>query len=144
MQQVLIIGGTGRIGQSVAKDVLNHTDARVTITGRHPDLGQPAAIALGPQVTFQALDLDEPDGLASIIAAADLVIHTAGPFHDRNAQVLKLCIENGVNYLDVSDHQSFTAKAVAYHEQAAAAGVTAVVNTGNLSGNLEQHGPPRC
>lgn len=132
MQQVLIIGGTGRIGQSVAKDLLSHTDVRVTITGRQA--GQAIATNLGPRVTFQPLDLADQSELASAIAKADLVIHTAGPFHDRNAEVLQLCIENGIKYLDVSDHRSFTNKAVAYREQAIEAGVTAIINTGVFPG----------
>ncbi|MGF1603563.1 MAG: saccharopine dehydrogenase NADP-binding domain-containing protein [Thermosynechococcaceae cyanobacterium] len=132
MQQVLIIGGTGRIGQSIAADILNHTDAHVIITGRQS--GQAVAEKLGPRTTFQALDLAEQSKLASAIATANLVIHTAGPFHDRDAQVLKLCIEHGVNYLDVSDHRSFTQKAVVYRKDAIANNVTAIINTGVFPG----------
>lgn len=62
------------------------------------------------------------------------MIHTAGPFHFRDARVLKTCIEMGVNYLDVSDHRSFTLKALEYQDLAWAAGVTAVVNTGIFPG----------
>jgi saccharopine dehydrogenase-like NADP-dependent oxidoreductase len=132
MQQVLIIGGTGRIGQSVAKDILSQTKAHVTITGRQS--GQAVAASLGPRATFMPLDLADLPGLAAAVSAADLVIHTAGPFHDRNAQVLRLCIAGGVNYLDVSDHRSFTNKAVAYREQAIANNVTAIINTGVFPG----------
>ncbi|MGB7415461.1 MAG: saccharopine dehydrogenase NADP-binding domain-containing protein, partial [Thermosynechococcaceae cyanobacterium] len=132
MQQVLIIGGTGRIGQSIAADILKHTDAHVIITGRQA--GQAVAERLGPRTIFQALDLAEQAKLASAIATTDLVIHTAGPFHDRDARVLKLCIENGINYLDVSDHRSFTQKAVAYREQAIKNNVTAIINTGVFPG----------
>lgn len=134
MQQVLVLGGTGRIGQSITQDLLKHTDAQVVITGRHPQAGQAVAAALDGPVTFQTLDLSDSAGVASAVAAADLVIHSAGPFHDRNAHVLQCCIESGVNYLDVSDHRSFTNKAVAYREQAQAAGVTAIVNTGVFPG----------
>lgn len=31
---VLILGGTGRIGQSIALDVINHTATKIIITGR--------------------------------------------------------------------------------------------------------------
>ena len=33
-KKVLVIGGYGRIGKSIAKDIVNHTDAEVTITSR--------------------------------------------------------------------------------------------------------------
>jgi saccharopine dehydrogenase-like NADP-dependent oxidoreductase len=85
-------------------------------------------------VQFLALDLADHEGLRTAIASASLVIHCAGPFHYRDANVLKTCIQEKVNYLDVSDHPSFTLKALACHSAAAAAGVTAVVNTGIFPG----------
>jgi len=72
--------------------------------------------------------------LRQAVAGANLVIHCAGPFHHRDARVLQTCIEIGVNYLDVSDHRSFTQKALAYSDVAVKAGVTAIVNTGVFPG----------
>jgi saccharopine dehydrogenase-like NADP-dependent oxidoreductase len=134
MQRVLIIGGCGRIGISIAQDILAHTDAEVTITGRNPQLGMAALERLGAKVQFQVLDLADPTQLAEAITKADLVVHSAGPFHHRNADVLRTCIQQGVNYTDVSDERSFTRKALALHGEAEAAGVTAVVNTGVFPG----------
>jgi len=128
--RVLILGGRGRIGSSVAQDVATHTQAKVTITSRKPS----AEITFNEQLGFLALDLADKQKLRDAIANSNLVIHCAGPFHYRDASVLKICIEQGVNYLDVSDHPSFTLKALAYREQAASAGVTAIVNTGIFPG----------
>jgi len=124
--KVLILGGRGRIGGSVAQDIANHTQAEITITGRTPDTKTP--------YRFLVLDLADSEKLQQAIASHNLVIHCAGPFHYRDANVLKFCIEQGVNYLDVSDHRSYTIKALKYHEQAVAAGVTAIVNTGIFPG----------
>ena len=134
MQRVLIIGGCGRIGSSIAQDILAHTDAEVTITGRNPQLGMAALERLGAQVQFQVLDLADGAQLQEAVGKADLVVHSAGPFHHREAEVLKTCIDQGVQYLDVSDERSFTRKALALHDDAAAAGVTAVINTGVFPG----------
>jgi saccharopine dehydrogenase-like NADP-dependent oxidoreductase len=136
--RVLILGGRGRIGASVAADILAHTGAVVTITGRTA-INQPN---LGERTEFLALDLTEVEKLENIIASSNLVIHCAGPFHFRDANVLKLCIAAGVNYLDVSDHRSFTAKALKYHDAAVNAGVTAIVNTGifpGISNSMVRH-----
>lgn len=132
--QVLILGGRGRIGSSVAQDIASHTQAKITITSRNSAAGMAVSASLGPQVEFLALDLADELGLKKAIAKANLVIHCAGPFHYRDASVLKICIEHGVNYLDVSDHPSFTLKAQAYKSVAQAAGVTAIVNTGIFPG----------
>jgi len=134
MQRVLIIGGCGRIGGNIAKDILAHTDAEVTITGRNPQLGMQALEQLGSAVQFQALDLANQPRLNEVIGKADLVVHAAGPFHYRDAQVLRTCIQQGVNYVDVSDERSFTRKALAMSDEAKAAGVTAIINSGVFPG----------
>ena len=141
MSSVLIIGGRGRIGGSVARDILNYTDAHVTITGRQaPD--SPCSWDISPfssRLTVARLDVDALGGehdvaLESAIAPHDLVIHCAGPFHYREARVLQQCIAQGVNYLDVSDCVPFTRKALAYDEFAKEAGITAIINTGVFPG----------
>ncbi|MHC5725003.1 MAG: saccharopine dehydrogenase family protein, partial [Nostoc sp.] len=131
---VLILGGRGRIGSSVAHDLATHTDAQITITGRSAEFGRAVSLSSGGQVQFLVLDLAEVDKLRDAIANSNLVIHCAGPFHYRDTNVLETCISQGVNYLDVSDHRSYTSKALNFHEQAAAAGVTAIINTGIFPG----------
>lgn len=130
MSRVLILGGLGRIGRSVATDLLAHTQAQLILTGRT----QPAAPATDPRLQFLALDLTDRSRVASEVAASQLVIHCAGPFRYRDTHVLESCIEHGVNYLDVSDDRSFTQKALSLRSRAEAAGVTAIVNTGVFPG----------
>jgi len=89
---------------------------------------------LGAKVQFQVLDLASAQQLKNAVAKADLVVHAAGPFHHRQADVLKTCISQGINYVDVSDGRSFTRKALALQDQAEAAGITAVINTGVFPG----------
>lgn len=133
-EHILILGGSGRIGSQVAADLVNHTQATITITGRNPAIGQQVQSQLGSSVNFLPLDLEDTTTLKAAIANANLVIHCAGPFHYRDARTLKICIETGVNYIDVSDHPSFTRKAIELRDAAAAAGITAIVNTGIFPG----------
>ena len=134
MNQVLILGGQGRIGSSIAADLLRYTSARLTLTGRtvagiHPlQQGSPA------RVRCFAVDLEDRVELLQAIAASDLVIHYAGPFRQRDARVLEACIEQRVNYVDVCDDRSYTQTALSYGPAAAAAGITAIVNTGIFPG----------
>jgi saccharopine dehydrogenase-like NADP-dependent oxidoreductase len=134
MATVLIIGGTGRIGRSIAQDILNHTQAHVVITGRNPVIGESVTALLGSRSRFQLLVLGDLEQLQQAIAGVDLVIHTAGPFHDRDTRVLQTCIQHQVDYLDVSDERSFTQRALGQSEAAAAAGITAIINTGVFPG----------
>lgn len=140
--RILIIGGTGRIGSSVAQDLVTHTSGQITITGRQSAPGRLVNSGLGSQVEFLSLDLADREELSKAIASHNLVIHCAGPFVYRDATVLKTCIEQGVNYLDVSDNRAFTRKALACSDAASAAGVTAIVNTGifpGISNSMVRH-----
>ncbi|MUL35399.1 saccharopine dehydrogenase family protein [Gloeocapsopsis dulcis] len=132
--RVLILGGRGRIGSSIAQDIATHTQANITITSRDITAATAVSQRIGSQVDVVKLDLADTEALKKAIASSDLVIHSAGPFHYRDASVLKTCIEQGVNYLDVSDHPSFTRKALAYKSAAEEAGITAIVNTGIFPG----------
>ncbi|MEA5618972.1 saccharopine dehydrogenase NADP-binding domain-containing protein [Cronbergia sp. UHCC 0137] len=133
-QRVLILGGRGRIGSAVANDILTHTQAEITITGRSLSTQKAVNLALGDRVRFLVLNLEDVDKLRSAIAQSDLIIHCAGPFNYRDTQVLEICIDQGVNYLDVSDHRSYTQKALNLHSKALEAGITAVINTGIFPG----------
>jgi saccharopine dehydrogenase-like NADP-dependent oxidoreductase len=127
-KQILIVGGTGRIGQCVAQDLHHYTSNDVIVTGRK----QPHN--LDKDFQFVSLDLEDRDKLRRLIGSVDLVIHCAGPFHYRDGEVLKTCIEEGVNYIDVSDHRSFFQKILPYQTAAEKAGITAIVNTGVFPG----------
>lgn len=134
VDRVLILGGRGRIGSSVAADLLQHTQAKVTITGRTVAPDENWTAKLGDKLDFLALDLADHANVKQAIATTNLVIHCAGPFRYRDDFVLKTCIEQGVDYLDVSDDRSFTRTALSLCDQAAAAGVTAIVNSGVFPG----------
>ena len=127
-KKVLVIGGCGRIGKSVALDIAHHTDAEVTVTSRQ----QQKKVEF--PLTFLTLDLADTEGLKRAIASYNLVVHCAGPFHFRDGRVLKSCIEQGVNYLDVSDHRSFYERVTKYRDEAIKSGVTAILNTGIFPG----------
>ena len=133
MTKVLILGGKGRIGSRVAQDLASHVDAEIVITTRQA-LPEAEAIAQADSMQILPLDLADHENLRSAIRGCDLVIHCAGPFHYRDGRVLKTCIEEGVNYIDVSDHRSYYEKVINYRQEATAARVTAILNTGIFPG----------
>ncbi|MBE9068706.1 saccharopine dehydrogenase NADP-binding domain-containing protein [Leptolyngbya cf. ectocarpi LEGE 11479] len=129
-QRVLIIGGGGRIGRSVASDLLRHTDVTITLTGRRSQ----AAFKLQPRQRYQALSLDDLDGVRAAIAQHNLVIHCAGPFRTRDFNILAQCIEQRTPYIDVADSPDYVREALAFGAVAKAAGVTCIVSTGVFPG----------
>jgi saccharopine dehydrogenase-like NADP-dependent oxidoreductase len=136
-QKVLIIGGSGRIGSCVARDIAIHTPAKITVTGRLPKPDNQGISLLNESeksLEYLAIDLNNTEKLSEIISQYHLVIHCAGPFHHRDTSVLEICIQHGANYIDVSDHRSYTIKALKLHERAIAANITAIINTGIFPG----------
>ena len=125
-KKVLVIGGYGRIGSSVANDIAKHTDAEVTVTSRQPQQHS--------NFKYLTLDLVDREEVKKAIAPMDLVVHCAGPFHYRDGLVIETCIDAGIDYVDVSDHRSFFERVIKHHEKAIANGVTAILNTGIFPG----------
>ena len=133
--KVLILGGRGRIGSSVALDLLTHTQAQVIVTGRSKILGASLLLErFGSRLQYSPLELTDSVGLATAIAPVNLVVNCAGPFRQRDTLVLETCIAQGVNYVDVSDDRIFTQAALENSSAAEAAGITAVINTGVFPG----------
>jgi len=125
-KKVLIIGGTGHIGQCVAQDIQKQSQASVTVTGRKSSYNQDF-----PCLQFH---LNSQNQIRKMISNFDLVVHCAGPFHHRDGRILKHCIEEGIHYIDVSDHRSFYFQVRDYHQAALEKGVTAVLHTGVFPG----------
>ncbi len=126
--RILIIGGTGRIGSCVARDIAQHTDSEITVTGRK-------ATSTGVEnCSVLGLDLADESQVRKAIAGHNLVINCAGPFSYRDQRVLETCIEQRVNYIDLCDDPQFCHEALTRKEQAIAAGVTAIVSSGVFPG----------
>ncbi len=126
MDRILIIGGSGRIGRSVATDLLSYTDAQLTLTGRSIHSPSP----LRSREIYQSLALSQETALRQAIQEHDLVVHCAGPFRHRNHQVLQVCIAEGKPYLDVADSPDYIRTALTYHSSAQEKGAIAIVGAG--------------
>ena len=83
MKRVLIVGGGGRIGGAIARDLADRCRAlglacEITVTQRSPVHVQNLDAVSRPDRPHRiALDLDDQAALTGAIAAADLVIHAA-------------------------------------------------------------------
>ncbi|MCM1983593.1 saccharopine dehydrogenase family protein [Lyngbya confervoides] len=127
---VLILGGTGRIGQAVATDLRSHTHAAITLTGRR----RHCPIALHSREHYLCLNLADVAAVERAIQTHHLVIHCAGPFRDRSLHVLQTCLRQQIPYLDVADSPDYVKQALTLRDQAIAQGVIAVVSTGVFPG----------
>lgn len=134
--RILIVGGTGQIGMAVARDLIMHTDARLTLGGRDPQRGHAAAGALGDRVDFTALDLTahSVDSLAAAIRPYDLVLQCAGPFRLLPPTLLAAAIVARTDYVDICDDARATEIRLGLNQGAYDAEITAVIDTGTFPG----------
>lgn len=135
---IVIIGGTGRVGSSTAVSLLSAVPkASISLASRSPESFDHIT-SLRPELrstTRVAANVDDPSSVLSAIKGADLVIHTAGPFQRRTkCNVLEACIASGVPYLDVCDDTAYSQLAKSLHGRAQAAGVPAITTAGIYPG----------
>ena len=140
-KKVVFVGGTGRVGAaSAAALVANDPSvAKVVLAGRS-DAAAAEAMERHPSLRgvaeFAKLDTADASSVASAIAGADLVVHSAGPFQgggDKCA-VMDAAIAAGVPYLDVCDDADYARSAKSRHAAALAAGVPCITTAGVYPG----------
>lgn len=119
---IVVIGGSGRVGHRVVTELQAHSAATVTVADRT----QPR----DPGVGHVALDLADEASLGRALNGADIVVNTSGPFDRWGAIVLDAAIAAGVDYVDVCDDPLPTLELLKRDEAARAAKVRAVVGLG--------------
>jgi lysine 6-dehydrogenase len=88
----------------------------------------------GAAVTAAQADVLDPVALRALLADADAVINTSGPFSRMGTAVLSAAIATGTHYLDICDDPQPTQDMLALDQPARDAGVIAVVGIGASPG----------
>ncbi|PSC75317.1 saccharopine dehydrogenase [Micractinium conductrix] len=137
-KNVVVLGGTGRVGSSTAAALAAAVPgAQLRLGGRSEESFR-AAVERRPELAGASpltVNIDDPACLAAALRGADLVVHSAGPFQRRSdCDVLEACIAAGVPYLDVCDDTEYSQRAKQLHAKAAAAGVPAITTAGIYPG----------
>jgi hypothetical protein len=104
-QKFLILGGTGYTGRLLARHLLEHSDARVTIATRHQEKAQRYADELNaahPGQRAEAVYADAADA-ASLRAACGghTMMIVAAPTTAYTENVIHAALDSGADYLDV-------------------------------------------
>lgn len=136
---VLVVGGSGRVGGSTVRwlDRLSSASGgaplQIAIGGRSQQSFERTSARLGIDgLSFANVNLDGPySALVDAVRGRSLVVHTAGPFQQReDPALLRACIEAGVPYCDVCDELVLSRNSKALAAKASAKGVPAVVSCG--------------
>ena len=103
--RVLVIGGTGGMGQGVARDLIKQGQIKEVILGdinTDPNRVQ-EKLRASEKVSLAKIDVNDHDGLVSAIKKIDVVINCAGPFYKTAVAVARAAVEAKVNYIDICD-----------------------------------------
>jgi len=140
-KKVVFVGGTGRVGAaSAAALVANDPSVTKVVLAGRSDAAAAEAMERHPSLRgvaeFAKLDLADASSVASAIAGADLVVHSAGPFQGGGDKclVMDAAIAAGVPYLDVCDDADYARSAKSRHANALAAGVPCITTAGVYPG----------
>ena len=140
-KKVVFVGGTGRVGAaSAAALVANDPSVTKVVLAGRSDAAAAEAMERHPSLRgvaeFAKLNLADASSVASAIAGADLVVHSAGPFQGGGDKclVMDAAIAAGVPYLDVCDDADYARSAKSRHANALAAGVPCITTAGVYPG----------
>ena len=127
-KRVLIIGGYGNFGGTIARALARDSDIQLLIGGRSRAKAQAFATALGAALPPEAIALDITGDLRAVFAAArpDIVVHTTGPFQEQSYAVARAAIEAGCHYIDLADARRFVNEIVQLDEAARSRNVLVV------------------
>jgi saccharopine dehydrogenase-like NADP-dependent oxidoreductase len=127
--RVVVLGGTGNFGARIVRALHREVGIEVVAASRSG-----SAVVGTAGVSTVRLDAFAPELKARLVElAADLVIHTVGPFQGQDYRVVQAVLAAGAHYLDLADGREFVCGfADANRAQAEAAGRVAISGASTL------------
>ncbi len=136
MSRVTVFGGCGQVGR-VAVKALTTTDVfdEIVIADANLAAGQELAAGLDPaRVSAVQVNADDPGSLRAAMHGSRVALSCIGPFYKYGPLVLRAAIEEGVDYVDISDDLDATQAQLELDGAAKEAGITAIIGCGNSPG----------
>ena len=127
---IVVLGGAGDMGSYVVRDLVEYTDARVTIADYRVKQARRLATRLGERATGIFVDARNRDSLLGAMRDADAVVGCIGPFYAFAPRIAREAIRAGVHYVDIGDDYGPMEELFFLHEDAQAAGTTVITGLG--------------
>jgi len=127
---IVVLGGAGDMGSHVVRDLIEHTQAMVTVADYRKDLAEKLAAQLGPRAKAAFVDATDEASLVSALKGADAAVGCVGPFYKFAPAMARAAIAAGVNYVDICDDYGPMRDLFAMHGEAQARRVTLVTGLG--------------
>lgn len=104
--KVLIIGGYGTFGYSIAERLSDESGLELILAGRNFEKAKAACESLSGDALYTPLKLDRT--ALSLDFKPDLIVDASGPFQAYDgAPVVEYCLSNTIHYADIADDGEF-------------------------------------
>lgn len=114
---IVLYGASGYTGRLAAAE-LSARGADLVVAGRNRARLEAVASDLPSEVEIRTCDAADPDGLAAVLAGADVVVSTVGPFERLGMPVVDAAVAAGVAYCDSTGEPGFMRRVAARHRDA--------------------------
>jgi saccharopine dehydrogenase (NAD+, L-lysine-forming) len=134
MKTFFILGGYGATGKSLAHHLLQQTDARLVLAGRHPEKAHSLADQLNDEFKggrVKGVQVDAADGatLQKALVGIDLLINAA-PTTAYSGEVVQAVLDAGVDYLDIQIGEQKLATLRSHADEIEKAGLCFITEAG--------------
>jgi len=103
--RAIVIGGTGGMGQGVARDLIKQEKIKKVTLGDiniDPERVQDKLRA-SDKISLIKTDVNDHNGIVDALKENDVVVNCAGPFYKTAVAVATAAVEARVNYIDICD-----------------------------------------
>jgi NAD(P)-dependent dehydrogenase (short-subunit alcohol dehydrogenase family) len=133
--KVVILGGTGGIGQATARLLAASPEVdHIVVAGRTRVRAEEVAATLGQKASGAGVAVGQADQLVQLARGADVLVNTAGPDFAIPLPALKAAIQARTNYVDIAADGKMTDQVLSLDQEARSAGITALIGIGYYPG----------
>lgn len=131
---IIVLGGAGAMGRVTVRTLTEYADIdRITIADYSEERAREVASALqSSKIEVRQIDVNDVERLSALIRGADVVLSAVEYVY--NLPVLRACIQERVHYADLGGLFHMTRTLMALHDEAEAAGITAILGMGGTPG----------
>lgn len=131
-RKILIVGGYGQVGLSIAKRLAPLFPGQITIAGRNLSEAEDSATKIGHKVEARLIDIFKTE-LADVLDDVVLVVVC---IDQSDTRFVEQCLSRGVHYVDISAKDAFLSRVEALDNLAKQFGATAMLS---VCGRFRDH-----
>lgn len=132
-----VIGGSGKTGEAVVKELRRSTDKAILIAGRHLAKLEAIAAELGAGVSGMRVDVRDTRSLQEFCRRCSVVVNCGGPVSELQDVVAQSALRTRSHYVDVAGLTLVPERLAPHAQEVSQLGLAFVMSAGWLPGMTE-------